>query len=130
MAWVTGFPLTNLLLYAVVVLSPSLAFWLVLRGCALVRRWRQRRRPTVADGPPIQVVAADLRRVRRLLAQYGPGTPAARRLGARQAYDALLVRACTAVGVEHRLAEVPEGMDRDIERLRVEEALRGAGLVL
>jgi hypothetical protein len=75
-------------------------------------------------------VSADLRRVHRILAGFGSGTPAVRRLGTRQAYDALLAQACRAVEVEHRLDSLPEGMDRELERLRVEESLRSAGLVI
>lgn len=51
-----------------------------------------------------------------------------KRFAARQAYDALLVQACAAVEVGHRLDSVAEGVDREVERLRVEDALREAGL--
>lgn len=63
-------------------------------------------------------------------ASFEPGASAIKKIGARQAYDALLVQACTALGVEHRLYLLPEGMDREIERLRVEECLRHHGLSL
>jgi hypothetical protein len=92
---------------------------------------RELRKPVVvATGPTIEQLSADLRRVHRLLAGFEPGTPAIRRRGAREAYDALLVQACAAVEVEHRLDGSPEGIDRELERLRVEESLRGAGLVI
>lgn len=128
MAELDGFPLTNLLIYAVVAVAPTLVFWIALSAMAATRR---RRRP--AGEPvhrPIQELAADLRRVHRLLLDFAPGTPAARRKGTRQAYDALLVQACAAVEVEHELTVLHEGIDRDVERLRVEEALRGAGLAI
>ncbi|WP_143086771.1 hypothetical protein [Lentzea flaviverrucosa] len=80
------------------------------------------------DHRPIERIAADLRRVRRVRAGFEPGASAANKIGARQAYDALLVQACDALGVEHRLGSLPEGMDREIERLRVEERLRDHGL--
>lgn len=121
-------PLGNLVLYLVVAVAPTAALWALLRLPRLVRRLRHPR--VVAQGPPIEAIAADLRRVRRVLRCYQPGTPAGRRLGARQAYDQLLMQACRAVEVEHRLDTLPEGVDRDIERLRVEESLRGAGLQL
>ncbi|MFJ8964671.1 hypothetical protein ACIRG5_35295 [Lentzea sp. NPDC102401] len=79
---------------------------------------------------PIERIAADLRRVRRVRASFEPGASAIKKIGARQAYDALLVQACTALGVEHRLHLLPEGMDREIERLRVEECLKHQGLSL
>jgi hypothetical protein len=114
-----GGVLANLILFAVVCIAPTVVFW--------VREKRAKPQPA---GPPIERVAADLRRVHRLLAGYPSGTPAARRLGTRQAYDELLTQACRQVGVPHRLAELPEGMDREIERLRVEESLRERGLAV
>ncbi|WP_439660172.1 hypothetical protein ACSHWB_00900 [Lentzea sp. HUAS TT2] len=79
---------------------------------------------------PIERIAADLRRVRRVRARFEPGESAIKKIGARQAYDALLIQACSALDVEHRLLVLPEGMDREIERLRVEERLRDLGLSL
>jgi hypothetical protein len=66
--------------------------------------------------------------VHRTLLEFEPGTPALRRYAARQAYDDLLRQACHALEVPERLDEFPEGMDKEIERLRVEEELRRAGL--
>ena len=36
------------------------------------------------------------------------------------ACDALLERACWEIEVPYRLAVLPEGIDRDLERLRIE----------
>jgi hypothetical protein len=119
-------PWTNIVVYAAAALAPSVVCWAVLAGPRLVRMLRRQR--IGPEGPPIEQLAADLRRVHRVLAHVAAGTPNARRRGARQAYDNLLVQACTAVGVPHRLGELPEGVDREIERLRIEESLRGAGL--
>ncbi|GAB3450107.1 hypothetical protein [Actinophytocola sediminis] len=126
-------PLANVLLLVAAVLAPTLLFAALLRmprvvdGIgALVRR---RREPPPA-GPPIERLTADLRRVHRTLAEYPPGTPNVRRCATRDAYDALLVQACAAVDVPHRLADLPAGMARELERLRVEEALRQAGLTI
>ncbi|MFI7121667.1 hypothetical protein [Amycolatopsis sp. NPDC049868] len=115
-------------LYAVVAVAPSALFWCALKVPAGVRWWRGRRRPELPAGPPIEKLAADLRRVHRLLAELPSGASAVRRYGTRQAYDALLVEACREVEVDHRLAELPEGFDREIERLRVEESLAEHGL--
>jgi hypothetical protein len=82
----------------------------------------------VSERRPIERIAADLRRVRRTLANFEPGTSAVKKIAARQAYDALLVQACDALEVEHRLHVLPEGVDRGIERLRVQECLRELGL--
>jgi hypothetical protein len=131
-----GVPVENLVLLVFAVLLPSLLFWFLLRIPKLVdgigaryRRYRRARSPE-PTGPPIERLAADLRRVHRSLADCPPGTPIVRRRAARQAYDALLAQACTVVEVEHRLTELPEGVERDVERLRVEEALRTAGLTV
>jgi hypothetical protein len=126
-------PLANVLLFAVAVLAPSLLFWVVLRVPRTVDgigAWMRRHRTPPPAGPPIEQLTADLRRVHRTLAEYPPGTPNLRRRATRDAYDTLLAQACTAVDVPHRLAELPEGMERELERLRVEEALRRAGLTI
>ncbi|HEX7307440.1 hypothetical protein [Lentzea sp.] len=89
---------------------------------------RLRPPPPVPDHRPIERIAADLRRVRRARARFGPGVSAAKKIGARQAYDALLVQACAAVGVEHRFGVLPEGVEREVERFRVETRLKDLGL--
>ena len=53
-----------------------------------------------------------------------------RRIATRDAYDELLRQACAAVEVRHDLDSLPEGIERNMERLRVEEALRTAGLTI
>jgi hypothetical protein len=125
-----GGVLGNLILFAVVCIIPTVLFWCALRAPALVRRVREKFAQPQPQGPPIERVAADLRRVHRLLAGYPSGTSAARRYGTRQAYDELLTQACRQIGVPHRLGELPEGMDREIERLRVEQSLRERGLAV
>jgi hypothetical protein len=125
-------PVGNLVLFAIAVLAPSLLFWLMVRTPRTVDAvgayLRKRRRGPEPAAPPIEQLAANLRRLHRTLAEFPPGTPALRRRATRQAYDALLVQACTAVDVPHRLDGLPEGVDREIERLRVEQALRDAGV--
>ncbi|CCH30312.1 hypothetical protein ABZ816_17480 [Actinosynnema sp. NPDC047251] len=121
-------PWGNLALFAAAALAPSALYWAALRVPRVVGRLR--REPAAPQGLPIERLAADLRRVRAALARVEPGTPQARRAGARQAYDALLAQACAALDVTHRLDVVPEGVDREIERLRVEESLRQAGVVV
>ena len=66
----------------------------------------------------------------RLLVQTPDGTPMVRRVATRDAYDELLRQACEAVEVRHDLDSLPEGIERNMERLRVEEALRSAGLTI
>lgn len=121
----------DLVLYAVVLAMPVTVFWAVLTVPRLVGGIVQhfRRPEIIAHGPPIEQLAADLRRVHRALRQLAPGTPIVRWRATRQAYDTLLIQACLAVDVHHRLDELPpEGFEREMERLRIEEALRAAGL--
>jgi len=125
-------PFGNALLFAAVALLPTVAFWLLLRVPSTVDRIGRirRRRPQVV-GPPIERLAADLRRVRRSIAEQAAGAPAVRRRATGQAYDALLAQACDAVDIPHELDDVPaQGIERELERLRVEEALRRAGLTI
>jgi hypothetical protein len=127
-------PVANIVLFAVAVLAPTVLFWLVLRTPRMVdgigAYLRRRRGGVQASTPPIERLTADLHRVRRTLAEFPPGTPNVRRRATRDAYDALLTQAATAVDVRHRLTELPDGMERELERLRVEEALRAAGLTI
>lgn len=131
MATGAGVPVGNLVFYVAIVLTPTALGWAVLKLPAVLR-WVRRRRtpPPVPVHPPIQTLAADLRRLHRTLAEFPSGTPMARRAGTRQAYDAVLTEACDAVDVEQRLTDFPEGIEREMERLRLEESLRCAGLAI
>ncbi|OXM74683.1 MULTISPECIES: hypothetical protein [Amycolatopsis] len=119
----------NVAIYLVVCATPPVLFWLASKTPAVVAALRRRTEPAPA-GPPIEQLAADLRRVHRCLADLAPDAPMLRRRATHQAYDALLVQACAALGLRHWLDELPEGVERDVERLRVEEALRRAGLAV
>jgi cobalamin biosynthesis protein CobD/CbiB len=124
--------MVNVLLFAAAVIAPTLVFWFIVRVPRLVDGIgeRVRRRRVVSTSLPIEQLAADLRRVHRLLVQCPDGTPMVRRIATRDAYDELLRQACGAVDVRHDLDTLPEGVERDMERLRVEEALRTAGLTI
>lgn len=128
----SGTVAANLMLFAIAVFAPTLVFWGLVRAPRFVDMIgeRLRKRRVVAKNLPIEQLAADLRRVHRLLVQCPDGTPMVRRIATRDAYDELLRQACAEVDVEHRLDTVPEGVERDMERLRVEEALRSAGLTI
>jgi hypothetical protein len=78
--------------------------------------------------PPIERVAASLRRLDREAHGLPPGTPQARRRALQLAYDDLLATACRALSIRHELGELPPGWDLEIERLRVETCLEQAGL--
>ena len=84
--------------------------------------------PTPMAGPPLEKLAADLRRLRPEARSPRPGVPMARQKGIVAAYDSVLVATARALGVDTSLADLPEGIDREAERLRVEDALEAAGL--
>lgn len=125
-------PIGNVLIYGLVCVVPPALFWLASKLPRLVDAVgeRHRRRQPPPDGPPIERLAADLRRVHRALEALPDNAPVVRRRATNQAYDALLAQACHAVGEQHWLDTVPDGMEREIERLRVEESLRRCGLAV
>ncbi|MEV4315428.1 hypothetical protein [Actinocrispum sp. NPDC049592] len=129
MAATAGVPVLNMLLYVVIALIPTAVCGAFLWLPRLFRRFQRRPKPAPA-GPPIEKLAADLRRVRRILVTYESGTPVVRRLGTLQAYDHLLVQACRAVRVPQRIDQLSPGIDLELERLRVEESLRDAGVAI
>ncbi|MDR7251791.1 hypothetical protein J2X46_000763 [Nocardioides sp. BE266] len=99
------------------------------------RAWRRVRDrvappPQAPVGPAIEDVARALRRLRPQVLTPAPGEAMARRRGTAAAYDDLLGQAARALGVPDELSGLPEGTDRDAERLRLEHLLREAGLAL
>jgi hypothetical protein len=100
-----------------------------------VRPARSRRAPApppvLPSRRPIQVVAADLRRLVRQLALVPSGSTLVRWKALWAAYDDVLTEAAEMLDVPHELTEQPSaGTARDVERLRVLAALEGAGLVV
>jgi hypothetical protein len=76
---------------------------------------------------PIEQLAADLRRLDRQR-HSGPTTTSERWAEAvLLAYDERLKLACRYLAVDHHLSAV-DGLDRDLERVRVEDELQAAGL--
>jgi len=84
--------------------------------------------PPAASGPPLEKLAADLRRLRAEVRSPRPGIAMAKQRGIVAAYDEVLVETARALGVPTTLAEVPDGLDHEAERLRLEVALERAGL--
>jgi hypothetical protein len=79
--------------------------------------------------PPIEQLAFDLRRLHRQR-RTGPTRESQRWLAdVQRAYDLRLRLACRYLGVAEHL-EGLEGIDRDIERMRIEHRLEAAGLAL
>jgi hypothetical protein len=82
-----------------------------------------------APAPTIDQIARDLRRLDRQR-KGGPTVESTRWLAAVvQAYDDRLCLACSFLGVPEHLGPL-EGIDRDIERVRVEGELQAAGVAL
>jgi len=105
-----------------------------------LHRWRDRRSSAVAhrhavrelrhqQGVPIEQLAADLRRLRAILGTDAHRS-AAHQMGNRLAYDKLLMQVCEMLEVENDLDGDSIGLERDIERIRVEAELERAGLIL
>ncbi|WP_116449714.1 hypothetical protein [Blastococcus litoris] len=95
----------------------------------VVQRRRAARRPDPSRRP-LQVVAADVRRLGRSVALVPAGAPMARRRALTAAYDDVLVEAAQQLEVAHELRTTPEGPARDLERLRLVAALEAAGLAV
>lgn len=125
----------------VVVLLGSALGLLVLPGAVLTvaDRWLagehpRRRRPPPPPLPsprrPLQVVAADLRRLSRQLARVPAGASLVRWQALWAAYDLVLTEAADALEIPHELPATPNGLSRDFERARLLTALEDAGLVV
>jgi len=96
----------------------------------LVERRRLARHPWPTRRP-LQVVAADVRRVARQLALVPSGAPMVRRRALAAAFDDLLMEAAELLDVPHALASAPvDSAARELERLRLFAALEAAGLVV
>ncbi len=95
----------------------------------IVQRRRAARNP-MPGRRPLQVVAADVRRLARSLTLVPAGAPMARRRALTAAYDDVLVEAAVQLEVPHLLRTTPEGPARDLERLRLVAALEAAGLAV
>ncbi len=81
------------------------------------------------DKPSIEQIAYDLRRLDHQR-RAGPTQQSEKWQDAvLRAYDQRLCLACQALGLKEHL-EPLEGMDRELERLRVESELQAAGLAL
>jgi hypothetical protein len=102
-----------------------------------VARWLHRRLDSrrAARRPqpgrrPLQVVAADVRRLGRQIALVPAGAPMARRRALAAAYDDVLMEAALLLDVPHDLGTAPVGPVRDAARLRLVAELEEAGLAV
>ena len=100
-------------------------------------RWvhRRRERRAAARHPeagrrPLQVVAADVRRLGRQIALVPAGAPMARRRALAAAYEDVLIEAAVLLDVPNDLRTAPFGPVRDAARLRLLADLEEAGLAV
>jgi hypothetical protein len=111
---------------------PCLVLCIVLLAPRLFNTLRERRaarQPEQPQGPPVEKLAADLRRLRAELVYRRPTS----NLGLTallQAYDEVLEATCARLELPAHVRELPIGLDRDIERLRTEAAVEEAGIPL
>ena len=118
-------------------IAPVLVLWLVLHAGPIGRFGRRTvsrlwavRPPLVLAGPPLEQIAATIRRIAAAIETMPAQAPLAQRHGALLAYDDALVAACRALGVEEQLTGMPLGPARHAERLRIECELQYEGLVI
>lgn len=107
---------------------PCVIAWLVVNADEMTERAEaaKRKLPKLlpAPQPPIEDIAAELRRLSAALAR---ASSEPRRASLREAHDRALCLAAAALGVDEHLDGL-EGIDLDIERVRVTGALQRAGL--
>ncbi len=102
--------------------------WLAAAGEARRRRLRRLGKLVTPSGPPLERLAADLRRLR--IQRTDPQRSRVQREGARLAYEDVIRQAAAALDIGHDLDGTPNRFGREIELLRIEQALLDAGLVL
>ena len=81
------------------------------------------------QGMPLEQLACDLRRLRAAVGS-DEHRSAAHQIGNRLAYDRVLMQICAMLQIEHDLTDRLVGLERDIERLRIEAELERAGLII
>lgn len=100
----------------------------VIRSISLTSALRRDADALRPEHPPIERVAADLRRLRRTAETLPVGASFVRTIGVLHAYDYVLTVACEQLEVPTRLMQLPDGKPRILERLRLEFLLGECGL--
>jgi hypothetical protein len=119
-------------LLPVALLYVIINFGKIVRGVVRILRWcRLVPQPKPEPPPPripLEKITADLCRLSTAMRDVPPEASRARKHGLIRAYDDVLGKAALALDLPQALDELPLGMDRDLERIRVETQLRDAGL--
>ena len=126
----TALALCLALLAPTVVLGAIFAMpqWIAAVGEARRRRLRRLGKLVTPAGPPLERLAADLRRLR--VQRADPRRSRVQREGARLAYEDVIRQTANALGITHDLDGTDSRFSREVELLRIEQALLDAGLVL
>jgi hypothetical protein len=132
---VDGAEIVNIAELIALCLAPAVTLWALLHldrvGPFVVRCWRKiRPAKETPSGPPLERIAADIRRIGANIEALPPRAPVVKRKAVILAYDDALGAACRALGIEDSLAGLPFGPTRDAIRLRIEAELACAGLVI
>ncbi len=122
--------LLGLFLYVLVAATPTVLFWAALRLLpAAVTAWvERRRRRDLPEGPALESVVANLRRLRREVC-CGAQRNYVRRTALQAANDETLLECCRLVDVDAPLA-CADDRERDFARLLTEAVLEDAGIAL
>ena len=117
---------------AVTAVAAALIAWSGPTTRWFVRRRRNRRAALHPESQrrPLQVVAADVRRLGRQIALVPAGAPMARRRALTAAYEDVLVEAAVLLDVPNDLRTTPVGPHRDAARTRLLADLEEAGLAV
>jgi hypothetical protein len=89
---------------------------------------RYRKAAQAPEARPIEVIAADLRRLGRRYHALDPHASHTKVEAVRTGYDRALAECCTTLGLTQLLGVLPEGPELDAERTRVEGLLTDAGV--
>ncbi|MCP2251439.1 hypothetical protein LY13_000167 [Prauserella aidingensis] len=123
------------LVHAAIFVVPTIAVLLIVLTPGVARRvvHRAALRRRAAGGPvprhrAVEVVAAELRRAHRTLENLPGDASGFHRDEACARYDALLIEACTIADIPCDRLHDAAGLDRDIARLELEDALIRRGL--
>lgn len=119
------------LVYAAIFVTPTIAVLLIVSLPGAVHRMALRRRAgrsPVPDHRGVEVVAADLRRAHHGLVTLEADASRFHRDEACARYDAMLAEACAIADVPCDRLHESAGIDRDIARLELEEALVRRGV--
>lgn len=125
-----GVPIICVILYDLLAgrWDDKISHWREARSESLEHR-RNVRLLRDQQGVPIEQVAANLRRLRGVVAGDAHRS-AAHQIGNRLAYDRVLIQACEMLNIAHDLGKESSGLERDIERFRCEAELERAGVVI